>query len=84
MSEELHAQIAELQTKVESLNVENEALKKQLQQNGQGVTALLAQIDACKQQLNETNQASLNLRTNCILLQKQNQDLMQQLQAVNK
>lgn len=77
MSEELEKQVSDLTT-------ENEALKKQATNNGLGVNALLAQIDAHKQKLNECLQIELNLRTNFILIQKQNKELSDKLALADK
>lgn len=52
------------------LQVENEQLKNQLAQNSVGVQNLSAQLEAHKQSLSESINVGLNLRTNCVLLQK--------------
>jgi len=63
------------------LKCENERLNKQIADNSVGVNGLLAQIDAYRQQLNEIMQVSINLRTNCILLQKHNSELSEKLKV---
>jgi len=63
----------------EELLKENEALKKQLAQNQQGVEGLLAQLDAHKEHLNESLNTGLNMRTNVIYLKKQNNTLTAQI-----
>ena len=67
---------------VNDLQTENEQLKTQLNQNSQGVQALLAQIDALKEKVNEGNYTDLQLRTNCILLQKANKELAEEISSL--
>ena len=68
----------------EELLKENEALKKQLAQNQQGVEGLLAQLDAHKEHLNESLNSGLNMRTNVIYLKKQNNVLTAQVNELKK
>jgi len=74
----------ELVNQVETLTSENEILKKQVANNSAGVNALLAQIDAIKLMYNESNNSCLNHRTNVILLQKQQKELVEELEAAKK
>jgi phosphate starvation-inducible protein PhoH len=72
---------------LETLTKENEELKRQFALNSQGVQGLLAQLDAHKQSLNEALNINLQLRTNLILFQKQNQEFTDQIKnltATNK
>lgn len=69
---------------LEQLKTENETLKNQAAQSAQGVQALLAQIDAHKQMLNEATQGSANVRTHLILFQKANQELNAKIEALTK
>lgn len=73
----------DLQLKVNELSLENDNLKKQAEQNSEGVQNLLAQLDAHKQFINEILVGGINLRTNIILLQKQVQELSVKLQESN-
>jgi hypothetical protein len=64
-----------LQDKFDRVSQENIALKKQLENNAQGVQGLLAQLDAHKQMMNDSLNQGLALRTQLILLQNQNKQL---------
>lgn len=76
--------MSDLQKKIDELTVENTNLKNQLQQNGAGVENLLIQIDAHKGMLNESLSAALNLRTHMIGLQKQNKQVVDHANALQK
>lgn len=84
MSEELVQQVNDLKCENENLKVENANLKNQMAQNQAGVHGLLAQLDAHKQKINEDSQISLNVRTNCILLQKSNKEIAEANEALKK
>lgn len=73
----------ELKKKIEDLTTENNNLKATLQNNANGIQTVLAQLDAHKQMINENNQIGVNLRTNIILFQKQNEMLNEQLKIAN-
>ena len=73
----------DLQAKVTQLTNENVQLKNALQQNSNGIQTLLAQVDAHKQIINENNQISVNLRTNLILVQKHNAELIEKLKVAD-
>lgn len=69
---------------IEALQQENNTLKQQMAANSQGVQGLLAQLDAHKQSLNEALNVGLNLRTNLIMFQKQNEQLVAKIQEQEK
>lgn len=74
----------DLQQKVDTLNLENANLKKQLEVNQAGIDGLLSQLDAHREQLNESLNSGLTMRTNVLFLKKQNQKLTNQLDSANK
>ena len=67
-------------SEVKDLQAENEDLKKQLEQNSTGAQSLMAQLEAMRHQHNETLNTSIIIRTNYILLQKQNEELKQEIE----
>lgn len=67
-----------------AVELENVNLKKQLEQNSQGVQALLAQIDAYKGELADSRTICLQLRTNLIMFQKSHKELSDKLNELNK
>lgn len=71
------------QKTIDTLNAENAGLKRQVQQTSDAVHGLLAQIDAHKQELNNAIQNSIMLRTNTIILQKSNKELVDKINALN-
>jgi septal ring factor EnvC (AmiA/AmiB activator) len=81
----------ELQKKIDALTAENNNMKQQIAQSQAGVEGLLSQLDAHREQLNESLNAGLNMRTNVIFLKKQNSkqvseynELKKQFDGVNK
>lgn len=76
MSEELEKQVSDLNAQLAEVRAENNNLKQQMLQNQTGIHSLLAQLDAHKQQIQQDSQIGLNLRTNCILLDKSNKELV--------
>ena len=76
--------MSDLQTKIDELTKENEALKLQAVQNSVGVENLLCQIDAHKGMLNENFHVGLNLRTNILMLQKQNKQVVEHANDLQK
>lgn len=69
---------------LEALKQENEVLKSQMNKNSQGIHGLLAQVDAHKGELVDSRHICLQLRTNLIMCQKSNNELVEankQLQA---
>lgn len=67
-----------------ALTSENQQLKDQLQNNARGIENLLAQLDACKAMINESNSNCMILRTNNILINKQVKTLSEQVESLNK
>jgi len=76
MSEELEKQVSDLNAQLVELRNTNVNLQNQMNQNQVGIHGLLAQLDAHKQKINEDSQISINLRTNCLLLDKSNKELI--------
>lgn len=81
----------EFLNKIAALDKEIVQLKDQLTKNSQGVENLFTQIEAARDQINESTHISLNLRTTIIALKKENQklgayakDLQDKLDALNK
>ncbi len=74
----------ELKNENEILKNKNESLKQLLAQNNNNVAGLVAQLEAHKQMLNDSLNTGLQLRTNLILFQKNNQELSERLEAANK
>lgn len=74
----------ELENQVAVLKAENDKLKGQAVQNSQGIEGLLAQLDAHKGTLNESLNTAMQLRTNWILAQKQNKNLNDNIQMMQK
>lgn len=72
------------ENQLKQLELDNAALKKQLENNGKGVEGLLCQLDAHKQMINEALTQSVGFRTQIILLQKQNKELSDKLALANK
>ena len=68
----------------DELKAENEQLKAQALQNSQGVQSLLAQLDAHKQQMNESITAGLQLRSNLFLFQKAHKEQADHIATLNK
>lgn len=60
------------------------SLKTQLDQKEQAINGLLAQLDAHRGVMNESLNASLQLRTNFVVIQKNNLELNQKLSAANE
>ena len=73
-----------LQKKVDELNAENNKLKTELENSKSGFDVMLSQLDAHREQLNESLNVGLNLRTNVVHLKKQNQKLAQEMDNVKK
>jgi len=69
---------------VEQLKNENENLKQQLAQNTQGVKGLLAQVDAYRQTVADSNNINLQLRTNVILMQQANKEQLEKIECLSK
>lgn len=67
---------------LETLKKENEQLKQQAMQNSQGIHGLLAQVDAFKGELADARTISLQLRTNLIMCQKSNNELVEKVKAL--
>jgi len=64
-----------LEVQLENTKKEIETLKSQASNTSQGVNALLAQLDAHKQMLNDSLNTVVQLRTQLILCQKRNAEL---------
>lgn len=62
---------------LENLKKEHETLKGQMSQNAQGIHGLLAQVDAYKGELADSRIISLNLRTQLVILDKSNKELVE-------
>ncbi len=84
MSEELEQQICNLNSQLAEVRAENNNLKTQMVQSQAGINSLLAQLDAHKQQIQQDSQIGLNLRTNCILLDKSNKQIAEANDALKK
>ena len=67
---------------LETLKKENETLKNQMAANSQGIHGLLAQCDAFKGELADARTISLQLRTNLIVTQKSNNELVEKNKAL--
>lgn len=66
------------------LKSENESLKNQLTKVNDDFKIISSQLEAHIQQLNESISNSLNLRTSAILLQKNNKELLDQIELLKK
>lgn len=67
-----------------ALDIEIAKLQQELFQKDQGLEGLLAQLDAHKALINESLSASLLLKANQILGQKQNQKLVDTISSLQK
>lgn len=67
-----------------AVELENVNLKEQMQQNSLGVQALIAQIEAHKQFIQDLLNNVLSLRTNLNLFEKQQKLSNGQIEALNK
>jgi hypothetical protein len=69
---------------VEVLKTENEQLKKQMAANQQGIHSLLSQVEAYKGELADARTISFQLRTNLIMHQKSNNELVEKNKLLEK
>ena len=69
-------------SELETLKQENEKLKAQMTQNSAGIHGLLSQLDAHKGELADARTISLQLRTNLIMFQKSNNELVEKVKAL--
>ena len=69
-------------SELETLKAEHETLKQQMMQNSQGIHGLLAQVDAYKGELADARTISLQLRTNLIMFQKSNNELVEKVKSL--
>lgn len=70
--------------KFAALDAENAGLKKQLEQNANNLDGMMSQLDATREQLNESLTISLNVRTNLIHIKKQYQKVSAELEIAQK
>jgi chromosome segregation ATPase len=75
---------AELEAQVKSLQDENNNLKSQLAQHQQGFDGMSAQLDAHREQLNESLVAGITARTNAIYFKRNSEKVAKQLEEAKK
>jgi predicted RNase H-like nuclease (RuvC/YqgF family) len=68
----------------EDLIKENQSLKNELKQFKASLNVSTSQLDAHREQMNESLNLGLQLRTNVILLKKENQLLSKEIESRNK
>lgn len=74
----------ELKKKIDELTAENDQQKKTISQSQAAIDGLTSQVDAYREQLNETLTLGMTLRTNVIHIKRQYQNLSQEHDNLKK
>lgn len=71
-------------SELDELKKEHDNLKAQMGANQQGIHGLLAQVEALKGELADARTISLQLRTNLVMFQKSNTELVEKNKGLQK